>query len=266
MRRRARIIQVVCDLAKKPISELRILDLASLEGHFSFEFASKGAQVTGIEGRQSNIEKALTLGEKLNLRAEFIKDDVRNLSSEQYGVFDVVLCLGILYHLDAPDIQSFLERLYQVCREFVVIDTHVALSSVKKLGKYSGYYFTEYAREPSPQEQEKSSWSSSGNVKSFWLTKPSLVNALADVGFTSVMEVYFPTINDIAADRVTVIAFKGKVEMPAVEFTDPKILGERLPEVPKVISHHQPVHLNNGLYSRLRRYLRSSPGVSRILA
>ncbi len=257
MRRRARIIQVVCDLTKKPISELRILDLASLEGHFSFEFASKGAQVTGIEGRQSNIEKALALGERLKLKPQFVKDDVRNLSSEEYGVFDVVLCLGILYHLDAPDIKSFLETLYEVCRDFVVIDTHVGLSPVEKFGKYSGYYFTEYECEPSPEEREKSSWSSIGNVKSFWLTKPSLVSALADVGFTSVMEVHFPTMNDMAADRVTLVAFKGKPEMPTVEFTDPSILGERPPEFPAVRSRHQPVRRNGGLYSQIRRYLRN---------
>lgn len=252
------MIQVVCDLTKKPISELHILDLASLEGHYSFEFAAKGAQVTGIEGRQSNIEKAIALGKKLKLSAEFLKDDVRNLSLEQHGLFDVVLCLGILYHLDASDIESFLARLYQVCREFVVIDTHVALNPVEKFGQYSGYYHKEYEHEPSPEEEEKSSWSSIGNIRSFWLTKPSLVNALADVGFSSVMEVHFPATNDMAADRVTIVAFKGRAEIPAVEFTDISILGERLPEVPAVMSQHQPVDADNGPYSQLRRYLRNS--------
>ena len=258
MRRRARIIQVVCDLTRKPISELHILDLASLEGHYSFEFASKGARVIGIEGRQSNIEKALALSKKLNLSVQFVKDDVRNLSPEKHGVFDVVLCLGILYHLDASDIEPFLARLYQVCREFVVIDTHIALKPVKKFGEYSGYYFKEYQHALSPEEEEKSSWSSIGNIQSFWLTKPSLVNALADAGFSSIMEVHFPAVNDMAADRVTVVAFKGKREIPAVEFTDPKILGERLPEVPAVMSNHQPDNANKGIYSQLRRFLRNS--------
>jgi SAM-dependent methyltransferase len=227
----------VSDLTKKPISELCILDLASLEGQFSFEFASRGATVTGIEGRQSNIEKALTLGEKLKLPVTFIKDDVRNLSAQRYGNFDVVLSLGILYHLDGPDILPFLKAIYEICRDFVVVDTHVALRPEERFGEYWGWYFSE------PALEEGNPWASIGNTRSFWLTRPSLVNALADAGFTSVMEVHFPTMNDIAADRVTVVAFKGQAEPPSVVFTDPKILQERMPEAAAVISLQQPVDL-----------------------
>ena len=232
--RRVRVVQVVCDLTKKPISELSILDLAASEGQFSFEFASRGAQVTGIEGRQSNIEKALTLGEKLKLPVTFIKDDVRNLSAQRYGNFDVVLSLGILYHLDGPDILPFLKAIYELCRDFVIVDTHVALRPEERFGEYWGWYFSEPSEEGHPR-------ASLGNTRSFWLTKPSLVNALADAGFTSVMEVHFPTMNDIPADRVTVVGFKGQAEPPSVVFTDPKILEERMPEAPVVISLQQPV-------------------------
>jgi 2-polyprenyl-3-methyl-5-hydroxy-6-metoxy-1,4-benzoquinol methylase len=172
MRRRARIIQVVSDLTKKPVSDLRILDLASLEGHYSFEFAARGAQVTGIEGRQSNVDKAKALGEKLHLTVKFIRHDVRNLSVEKHGKFDVVLCLGILYHLDDEDISPFLKSINEVCEDFAVIDTQVALKPHERFGKYSGWYFTEYVRQPSQEEQESCAWASIGNTKSFWPTKP----------------------------------------------------------------------------------------------
>ena len=56
MRRLARIVQMVSDSAREPLSELRILDLASLEGRFSAEFALRGAEVLGIEGRRTNID------------------------------------------------------------------------------------------------------------------------------------------------------------------------------------------------------------------
>jgi SAM-dependent methyltransferase len=238
--RRVRLVQAVHDLARKPFSELSILDLASLEGQFTFEFASRGAQVTGIEGRQSNIEKALAFGEKLGLPVTFIKDDVRNLSVQKYGSFDIVLSLGILYHLDGPDIPPFLKAIHEMCRDFVIVDTHVALRPEERFGEYSGWYFSE------PPADEENPWASLGNRRSFWLTKPSLVNALADAGFTSVMEIHFPAMNDMAADRVTVAAFKSRVTQPSVIFTDPKTLGERVPEAPAVISLQQPVDLDRG--------------------
>src|SRR5689334_6913304 len=53
-----RIVQVVSDVAKKPVSELRVLDLACLEGQYAVEFARQGAQVMAIEAREANIEKA----------------------------------------------------------------------------------------------------------------------------------------------------------------------------------------------------------------
>ena len=89
------------DLAKRPISELRILHLACLEGQYAVEFARQGAQVVAIEGREANIEKARFSKRALGLdNLELIHGDVRDLSRERHGSFDIVLCLGILYHLD----------------------------------------------------------------------------------------------------------------------------------------------------------------------
>jgi 2-polyprenyl-3-methyl-5-hydroxy-6-metoxy-1,4-benzoquinol methylase len=53
-----RITPVIADLSCKPWTDLRILDLGSLEGQFSLEFASKGAQVVANEGREANNTKA----------------------------------------------------------------------------------------------------------------------------------------------------------------------------------------------------------------
>ena len=234
MRRRARILQIVCDLAKKPVSDLRLLDLGCLEGHYSFEFAAKGARVVGIEGRKCNLDNAEALGAKLKLSVEFVQDDVRNLSAVKYGTFDIVLCLGILYHLDDIDIIPFLRNVYDVTRDFAVVDTLIALKAYRSLGDYWGWDYIEYSQPPSKEEQEKAVWASIGNTKSFWLTKPSLVNALATVGFSSVMEVHFPTMNDMPSDRVTVVALKGQRTQPIIEHVGADLLGELLPEVPTV--------------------------------
>ena len=123
-----RLVQVTSDLAGKPLSQLRVLDLACHEGHYAIEFAMQGAEAVGIEYREESVAKARFVKDYLHLaRLTFYQDDVRNLSREKYGEFDVVICSGILYHLDAPDIFHFVRRIFEVCTRLVYFDTHVAL-------------------------------------------------------------------------------------------------------------------------------------------
>ncbi|MEB8584318.1 class I SAM-dependent methyltransferase, partial [Bacillus cereus] len=100
-----KIVTMIQDITQCDFKNLRILDLACLEGHYAIEFAMQGATVVGIEGRESNIQKAIFAKDLLRLEnLTFYQDDVRNLSAEKYGHFDIVLCSGILYHLDCSDV------------------------------------------------------------------------------------------------------------------------------------------------------------------
>ena len=122
-----RIVQIVSDAAHEPLANLRILDLACLEGLYAIEFARQGAQAVAIEGREANLAKVRFVKDALGLgNLTLSQDDVRNLSPEKYGEFDVVLCLGILYHLDAPDVFRFVENIARVTRRFAVFDTYVS--------------------------------------------------------------------------------------------------------------------------------------------
>jgi 2-polyprenyl-3-methyl-5-hydroxy-6-metoxy-1,4-benzoquinol methylase len=99
-----RHIQLVADLLAKPLSQVRTLDLACLEGGFTFELAMQGAQAVGLEGRKDNLDKCEAIKARIGLsNCSFLQHDVRNLSKHKHGSFDVVLCLGILYHLTASD-------------------------------------------------------------------------------------------------------------------------------------------------------------------
>lgn len=170
-----------------------IVDLGCLEGGYTVEFAKMGMISTGIEVRSSNIynckivESEFSLG---NLR--FIQDDAWNL--ERYGVYDVVYCSGLLYHLDRP--LSFLKMISRCARDAVIIHTHFTpnfdsevfrLSSLVESEGLSGRWYLEHDIDD-VEELDRFRWTSWSNKKSFWLERKSILQAINDVGFNIVME------------------------------------------------------------------------------
>jgi SAM-dependent methyltransferase len=224
-----RFVQIAADVTGRPLDTLRVLDLACLEGHYGIEFALHGARVLAIEGRETNLAKARFAKEVLALDGlELALDDVRHLDAERHGRFDVVLCLGILYHLDTPDAMDFVESLSRVCTRVAIIDTHISLSDdascAWKGATYWGAYSQEHADDATPEQKLASLWYSLDNVRSFKFTRASLCNLLRHVGFTSVYECmtpyeyHYPNWPHAAEgdptvvwkDRLTLVAIKGE--------------------------------------------------------
>jgi len=251
-----RAAQLIEDLVRRPWSELRIADLGCNEGLYACEFALRGAAVVGIEGRQANIEKARFARDALGLeRLELLQEDVRELSRERHGGFDVVVCWGLLYHLDTPDVFRFVERMREVCDGVAVIDTQISLgdedlrafdeemfwASPSALGplevraykgrEYSGRSVLEHAPGATAEQRLSASWASLDNPNSFWFTRPSLANLLVDAGFASVLEAHAPRLA-YPPDRVTFVALgSGGQELVAAPLMH-NVPDERLPERP----------------------------------
>jgi 2-polyprenyl-3-methyl-5-hydroxy-6-metoxy-1,4-benzoquinol methylase len=210
-----RVLQVVSDATRRPLKSLRLLDLACHEGIYAIEFARHGANVVGIEGREAHIEKARFVKDALSLNnLDIVQDDVRNLSRDKYGYFDVVLCLGILYHLDVPDVFSFIERIAEVCEDIAIVDTRIAFGPtqpyVYKNTRYWGHRVNEGHHANDTVEQKmKRYWASLDNFTSFCLSRTSLYSMLGSVGFTSVYECYIPPEPTKPIDRITLLAIKG---------------------------------------------------------
>ena len=208
-----RFLQIARDFAGKPLSELRVLDLACLEGHYAIEFAMHGADVVAIELREKNLVKACFVKDYLNLeRLHLYRDDVRNLSREKYGEFDLVICSGILYHLDVPDVFHFVRRIHEVCTRLTIFDTQIALRPTEEIefeGKtYHGIWYVEHDEAADRETKLKDLWSSVDNNRSFWFTPASLANFIATIGFSSFHECLNPNHN-LPEDRRAYVAIKG---------------------------------------------------------
>lgn len=231
-----RVRQLVDDLVPRPVSQLRVLDLGAHEGLYGIELALSGAEVVFVEGRAAGAERIRFAAATLGLeRASVLQQDVQRLSVGEHGEFDVILCLGLLYHLDAVEVLMLLERMRSVCRGLLIIDTHVALEddelarvpgevlwvdpteslsemrSVDVNGRtYRGRDYREHEPGSSPQERTEASWASLEKETSFWPTKASLLNALVASGFTTVLECSIPPLAGSPPDRLTLVAVPGK--------------------------------------------------------
>jgi 2-polyprenyl-3-methyl-5-hydroxy-6-metoxy-1,4-benzoquinol methylase len=211
----------------------RIVDIGCLEGYFSVECALQGAEVLGIEGKRLNIKKCEFVKSVLGVeQLRLAQDDAMRVTRDRYGRFDVVLALGLIYHLDDPF--TFLDNVARLCDGFVVIDTLVALedqpdsicdgwrpelSDLRRFDyrgrEYHGRTYREYAGDAPQLEKDLSVTSSLDNEHSVWLTEQSLIGLLRDVGFEQVQKVvYGPHENgnwwaDVHKDgRLLLVAFK----------------------------------------------------------
>jgi SAM-dependent methyltransferase len=238
-----RVVQLVDDVFGR-VEGLRVLDLACLEGMYALELAARGADVVAIEGREANLEKARFAARALELegRIDFQLGDVRDLSRERHGEFDAILCLGILYHLDAPDVFPFVSRIADTCRRVLVLDTNVSLSPQEERAHngftYRGESLFEHEPSSSQEERLRALWSSLDNPSAWIPTRPSLVSLLARAGFTSVSECWIPAEPDKTPGRITLLALRGMPQEPCISPPPPSDrvtvrerppLGARLP-------------------------------------
>jgi len=99
----------------------RVLDIGAFDGFFSFECERRGAEVVAIDGNPATGFGVAR--ELLGSHAMFINMDVYDLTPESLGQFDLVLCLGVLYHLRHPMLG--LERIHAVCRGQLILETQV---------------------------------------------------------------------------------------------------------------------------------------------
>ena len=105
----------------------RVLDVGCGVGRFEEFYLSQGCEVVALDGRAENIAE---LGRRHpSVRA--IVGDVETFDLRSLGRFDIVHCLGLLYHLESP--LAALKNLYHVCDGVLLLETIIADSQLPML-------------------------------------------------------------------------------------------------------------------------------------
>jgi tRNA (mo5U34)-methyltransferase len=107
---------------------LRVLDLGCNAGFWSLQAIEAGAAfVCGVDGRQMHVEQAQLVFEAKRIDPARYRFEEANIFSHDFREhFDVVLCLGLMYHIAKP-VELF-EIFDRAAAEMVVIDTAVSFA------------------------------------------------------------------------------------------------------------------------------------------
>ena len=102
---------------------LRVLDLGTRDGFFAFELERRGAEVVAVDYLAAEQTGFATVRELLGSGVRYLQENVYRLSAERMGSFDLVLFLGLLYHL--PDPLLALRIVRGLCRDRLILESHV---------------------------------------------------------------------------------------------------------------------------------------------
>ncbi len=98
------------------------LDVGSCDGFYSSELHKRGADVTALDYRPKTVSGFSITEEVMGISIRHLVANVYDIGPH-LGQFDIVLCLGVIYHL--PDIPAAIWKLRQVCCGTLFLETYV---------------------------------------------------------------------------------------------------------------------------------------------
>ena len=125
---------------KAHVKGKRVLDLFCANGAFSFEAAIAGAkEVVGVEFSEERVACAQALAEIVREKTEwcvpkFLAGSVYELAQMFTEPFDVVMCLGGLYHI--PDPPYVLDQIRALTGELLIVQTSSILNGRGSWGEF----------------------------------------------------------------------------------------------------------------------------------
>ncbi len=147
--RRLRLLQIPDDL-----TGWTVLDLGAWHGYFSFECERRGAdRVLAVDNYAWNrfgMDEFLAARDRLGSKVEHLKVDVHDLDAGEIGQFDLMLMLGVFYHLRNP--LAALERIRATTRKLLICETHVLLPFIHEKYPLVPFFPGDESAEEKPRE------------------------------------------------------------------------------------------------------------------
>ncbi|GIW79286.1 MAG: hypothetical protein KatS3mg105_1093 [Gemmatales bacterium] len=175
------------------VRDLSVLELGPYRGHHTFMLDKLGAKrIVAVEGREGNLRECEKVKERFGLeKATFVLQNIEELADGAeprfHGPFDLVFCLGLLYHLPDP------VKALCWCRRqapSLFLGTHyvepaeadryttshfTADASLERNGqRFHGLWYHEKGREHGPAGL---------SPRSFWPYEPDLIAMLELAGY-----------------------------------------------------------------------------------
>jgi tRNA (mo5U34)-methyltransferase len=148
------------------LTGVRILELGTADGYFAKALSDRGADVTAVDYDDKDFFGFGTM-ERLSGRTfKYIKANVLSLGELGLAPFDIVLCLGVLYHL--PDMMRALFTIRGLVKNLLILETLVSRE-----------------HEDEPRARYLPAASLNGDLTNFWAPNVSCCrHMLTDCGFT----------------------------------------------------------------------------------
>lgn len=108
------------------LTGMRVLDIGARDGFFTFEAEKRGAaEVVALDNEPPDHTGFAIAAELLGSKATYVTENVYALDQERFGRFDLVLFLGVIYHLRHPLLA--LDRIHDVTADdgLMLIETHM---------------------------------------------------------------------------------------------------------------------------------------------
>lgn len=105
----------------KDLRGARVLDIGAWDGWYGFEMERRGADVMAVDTWDN--PRFRQIHSLLKSKIDYRQMDVYELTPETVGRFDIVLFMGVLYHLKHPLLA--LERVCALTKELAVVDSFI---------------------------------------------------------------------------------------------------------------------------------------------
>ena len=159
-------------------SESKVIELGCGTGYYAMHFADKCSHYTGVDLSPANIDvfkEKIAKEEKENVQA--VVGNATSLPEYTDNSFDVVLCLGPMYHLSREERMNVFAECYRIAKKGAIM----AFAYINSIGVYAGWCLNDDWRDIYPNAKANKYFlehkTSYDNPNVFFFTSPEEIES-----------------------------------------------------------------------------------------